>query len=184
MRSLQGHLLVASPHLGDPNFARSVVLIIQHEAEGALGVVLNRPSGKNIADVWEELTGTPNERDDPIYLGGPLEGPLMAIHTLKDAGEKEIVPGLWFATHRDHINAVVSQSTTPFRLFSGYSGWGAGQLDGEMEVGGWLTVEATAEFVFAANDDELWQLVVRRVGSDILKTDRNIREWPDDPSLN
>lgn len=101
-----------------------------------------------------------------------------------ESAETEIVPGLWFATQRDYINAVVETSNTPFRLFTGYSGWGGGQLENEMEVGGWLTLPASADFVFAENDDALWQLVVRHVGHDILKADRNIRELPDDPSLN
>jgi putative transcriptional regulator len=184
MLSLQGHLLIASPHLGDPNFARSVVLVVEHKDEGALGLVLNHPSSKTISDVWETLTGEPCDREDAIYLGGPLEGPLMAIHTTPASGESQIVPGLWFSTHRDQIDALVKKATTPFRLFSGYSGWGEGQLDGEMDAGGWLTLPATADAVFATDDDELWQMVVRRVGSEILKSDRQIREWPEDPSLN
>ena len=184
MDSLQGHLLIASPHLGDPNFARSVVLIVQHQAEGALGLVLNQPSTRTIADVWQELSGETSDRTDFIYVGGPMEGPLMAIHTSHPMGESEIVPGLWFATHRDHINELVNSAQTPFRLFSGYSGWGEAQLDGEMEAGGWLTLPANAEFVFSSEDDELWHRVVRKVGSEILKADRNIREIPEDPSLN
>lgn len=184
MHSLQGQLLIASPHLGDPNFSRSVVLVVKHEDEGALGLVLNRPSGKSIADVWEVLTGQTCDRNDPIYLGGPMEGPLMAVHTTSQSQEEEIVPGLWFATNRDNIDSLVSEATTPFRLFSGYSGWGEGQLDGEMDVGGWLTLPATAEYVFEADDDKLWRKVVSRVGDDILKADPQIREWPDDPSLN
>ena len=184
MHSLQGHLLIASPHLGDPNFARSVVLMVQHESEGALGLVLNQPSSKAICDVWQQLTGEESQRGDPIYVGGPLEGPLMAVHTSQPSSETEIVPGLFFATHRDHINNLVEKAETPFRLFSGYSGWGEGQLDGEMEAGGWLTLPASAEFVFGTTDEELWHAVVREVGSDILKADPQIRQWPNDPSLN
>ncbi len=184
MPSLQGHLLVASPHLEDPNFARSVVLIVQHEAEGALGVVLNRPSGKTVADVWSDLTGNECDSDEPIYVGGPLQGPLMAVHTLDESGELQIVPGLWFATKADHINRVVEGSQTPYRLFSGYSGWGGGQLDGEMKAGGWRTTDATASYIFTEDNDALWQTVVRHVGTDILRADQNIRQWPDDPSLN
>ena len=101
-----------------------------------------------------------------------------------ESAESELVPGLWFATQREYITAVVEESTTPFRLFTGYSGWGDGQLESEMEGGGWLTLPATVEFVFAENDDALWQLVVRQVGHDILKSDRSIRDLPDDPSVN
>ena len=201
MQSLQGHLLIASPHLGDPNFARSVVLMVEHQREGALGLVLNHPSPQTIANIWAELSGKSSDRTDFIYVGGPIEGPLMAIHTTAPMGESEIVPGLWFATHRDHINTLVESAETPFRLFSGYSGWSAGQLEAEMEAGGWitrqaskeddekeaggwLTLSASAEFVFSTEDDELWHMVVRRVGGEILRADRHIRRLPDDPSLN
>ena len=182
--SLQGHLLIASPHLGDSNFNRTVVLMVQHTGDGALGLVLNRPSNKRICDIWESLTGRTSDSDAPIYIGGPLEGPLMAVHTSRKLAENEIVPGLWFATHKEHLHTLVEQSKQPFRLFSGYSGWGSGQLEGEMRAGGWLKLPATAELVFADDDAEVWQLATRAVGHDILKADRAIKELPDDPSLN
>jgi putative transcriptional regulator len=183
MSSLKGRLLVASPHLGDPNFSHTVVLMVQHDGDGALGVVLNRPSGRLIRDVWEDLTGRRSESDAPIFIGGPLEGPLMAVHTLHSAGESEIVPGLWFATHRDHLHAIVDDQQHPFRLFSGYSGWGEGQLDRELKAGGWLTLPASAKHVFAEDDDILWQQVTREIGHDILKS-AHIKHVPDDPSIN
>jgi putative transcriptional regulator len=189
MQTLQGQLLIASPHLGDSNFNRTVVLMVQHTSDGALGLVLNRPSGKRICDIWQSLTGRASENEAPIYVGGPLEGPLMAVHTSRKLAENEIVPGLWFATHKEHLHALVEKSTgenskQPFRLFSGYSGWGSGQLEGEMKAGGWLLLPATAEHVFADDDDEVWQLATRTVGHNILKADRSIKDLPEDPSLN
>lgn len=184
MRSLQGHLLIASPHLGDTNFVRTVVLMVQHDEEGALGLVLNRPSGRRICDVWQDLTGRESDDESPIYIGGPLEGPLMAVHTNGQFPENEIVPGLWFATHKDVLHVLVDEPEKPFRLFSGYSGWGGGQLEGEMKVGGWLTLSADPSHVFCKNDDELWQKITREIGQDILKADRHIKDVPDDPSVN
>lgn len=184
MQSLQGQLLVASPHLRDPNFLHSVVLIVQHDVEGALGLVLNRPSDRSINEVWQELTGRQSDNPSPIYVGGPLAGPLMAVHTNGRFPENEIVPGLWFATHRDQLHEIVEEPGKPFRLFNGYSGWGEGQLDGEMEAGGWLTMRAHAKFVFPKDDETLWQVVAHEIGDDILRTDRRIREIPDDPSMN
>jgi putative transcriptional regulator len=184
MTSLKGHLLVASPHLGDSNFSHTVVLMVQHDADGALGLVLNRPSGRLIRDVWKDLTGRDSESDSPIFIGGPLEGPLMAVHTLQRCADNEIVPGLWFATHRDHLHEIVDDTVHPYRLFSGYSGWGEGQLDGEMKAGGWLTIPATARHVFADDDEYLWQQVTHQIGYDILKSDRHIKHVPDDPSMN
>jgi putative transcriptional regulator len=184
MQTFQGQLLIASPHLGDSNFARTVVLMVQHTGDGALGLVLNRPSDKRICDIWQSITGRDSDNESPIYVGGPLEGPLMAVHTSRKLAENEIVPGLWFATHKEHLHALVEHSKQPFRLFSGYSGWGGGQLEGEMKAGGWLLLPATAEHVFAEDDGEVWQLATRTVGHNILKADRSIKDLPENPSLN
>src|SRR5688572_30210730 len=98
--TLQGKFLVASPHLGDGNFFRSVVLVIKHDADGAFGLILNRPLNNTLAEVWqaidqEDITGSghvpdlsldaPLVGDQPIYVGGPVQGPLVVVHTLKKA---------------------------------------------------------------------------------------------------
>ena len=81
--SLQGQFLVASPHLGDGNFNRSVVLIIKHDDDGAFGLVLNRPTGNTVGDVWRMVTEQELDCDRPIYLGGPVQGPLVCLHRVK-----------------------------------------------------------------------------------------------------
>ena len=80
--SLAGHFLVASRYLRDPNFAQSVVLMIHHDQQGAMGVVINRPADKTIREVWEIIGNDPCDRDDLIYIGGPVPGPLVAVHRL------------------------------------------------------------------------------------------------------
>lgn len=182
MPTLQGQFLVASPYLGDGNFNRSVVLVIKHDEDGAFGLVLNRPTDSTVSDIWKVVAETPSDCLDPIYLGGPVSGPLVALHSLSSASEAEVVEGVFFSAHKDHLDRVV-RAQPPFRLFSGYSGWDKGQLDGEMEAGGWLTCPATAEFVFYKPDD-LWEQLVRIIAREILAPAIKTNQLPSDPSLN
>ena len=140
-KSLTGHFLVASRYLRDPNFARCVVLMIHHSDEGAMGVVLNRPSDKSVREVWEMIGNDPCDRDDLIYIGGPVPGPLVAVHALEAFSEREVLPGLYVSTHRDALDLIVRKQDHPCRLYSGNAGWGAGQLEGELEAGGYRVME-------------------------------------------
>ena len=183
MKSLKGHFLVASPHLADPNFYRSVVLIVQHDEEGAFGVVLNRPTNNTVADLWDLIGQMPCDNQQPVNVGGPVSGPLVAIHSDFAQSELEISQGVYFSSAKDSIIHIVSEPRGPFRLFVGYSGWAAGQLDNELEVGGWLTEPATHDDVFSDQSD-LWNRVARRIGLDILAPTFKHKIVPDDPSMN
>jgi putative transcriptional regulator len=183
MSSLQAHFLVASPYLTDPNFNRSVVLLIRHNEEGAFGVLLNRPMNNTVREIMRLAGEGECECDQPIYYGGPVQGPLVAVHGLEEHAEAEILPGVYFSAHKDQLRSIVDQDELPFRLFSGYSGWGDGQLEGELEVGGWLTAEATAELVFLSSEQQ-WQRLTREIGLDILGPEFKSKQLPDDPSLN
>jgi putative transcriptional regulator len=183
MHSLKGKLLIASPHLLDSNFAQAVVLMVQHTEEGALGVVLNRPSESTIGHVWTELLERPLHNQEPIFLGGPCPGPLMAVHKHPLCIDLEIAEELYFATQREHLETLVEEEIAPLRVFSGYSGWAASQLEAELEVGSWLVAEGTEEALFGDPAD-LWKTLSRRVGENILFTTLGIKEAPSDPSVN
>ncbi len=197
MQSLQGKLLVASPHLGDGNFFRSVVLLVKHDAEGAFGLILNRPLNSTLAEVWEAIQQEAAEAGDaeeqpldqmphgeqPLYVGGPVEGPLVILHSLKKYSEAQVMSGVHFAAHRDHIRKVITQTKKPFRVFSGYAGWGGGQLEGELQAGGWLISEASKEMVFYTADD-LWEKVVQGIAEQILSPAARTKHVPPDASLN
>jgi putative transcriptional regulator len=198
MSSLQGKFLVASPHLGDGNFFRSVVLMIKHDADGAFGLILNRPLNNTLAEIWqaidEESGGemhsaeldleAPLVGDQPIYVGGPVQGPLVVVHGAKKAwSEAQIMPGVHFAAHKDHLKKVITQTKKPFRVFSGYSGWGAGQLEGELQAGGWLIADADKETIFYTGDD-LWERIVQLIAEQILNPGQRTKHVPPDPSLN
>jgi putative transcriptional regulator len=181
--SLAGHFLVASRYLRDPNFAKSVVLMIQHDDEGAVGVVINRPAEKSVREVWDAIGYDPCDRDDLIYVGGPVPGPLVAVHTLEPFSEREVLAGVHVAMHRDAIDVIVRKKDVALRLYSGHAGWGSGQLEGELEAGGWLTTEATKEEIFA-DHETIWKSVTERIGLEIMAPDIDEKFVPTDPSLN
>jgi putative transcriptional regulator len=183
MKSYAGHFLVASPHLRDPNFAQTVVLMLQHEEQGALGVIVNRPGDKTVDDVWKMIGSDPIGSDEPVYIGGPVPGPLIALHNHRPLSEKEVLPGLYMAMQKDAIDALVRREGAKFRLFSGHSGWGGGQLENEMRVGGWLTTPAKAKDVLA-DPELLWKTVCGDIGRRIIAPDIPPERMPKDPGLN
>lgn len=182
-KSLAGHFLVASRYLRDPNFVHSVVLMIHHDQEGAMGVIINRPSEKTVREAWEIIGNDPCDRDDPIYMGGPVPGPLIALHPLEVLADHEVLPGLYLSTHRDTLDVIVRKQDVSLRLLSGNAGWGSGQLEGELEVGGWLYTRATIDDVFA-DHEAIWKGVTQRIGLEIMAPELDFEHVPPDPSLN
>ncbi len=168
MNSLEGFLLIASPRLPDPNFCRTVVLIIQHDHQGAFGLILNRPTDNTVEEIWEMIGEQPCDNHQPINLGGPVGGPLLALHNDLEVSEREILPGVHFATHKDHLNHLVADEMHQFRIFTGYSGWGAGQLEGELKVGGWMKLPANADYIFSDAED-MWKRAAQAVGEKVTR---------------
>jgi putative transcriptional regulator len=181
--SLKGHFLVASPKLRDPNFHRAVVLLVQHDDQGSLGLVLNRPLDVSVEAAWNQLSKTPCELHGPLHQGGPCEGVLMALHTDLEASDLQVIDGVQFSTTRDAIEHVVSHGGGEVRLFVGYAGWSPGQLEGELADGSWLTTPATGPSVFDAKE-HAWDRLIRQIGRDTLSQLIDPRLVPDDPSVN
>jgi len=182
MESLEGKFLIAAPELLDPNFVRTVVLMVQHNEQGALGLVVNRPSSKTVRELWSEVGEEPCENEQPVHLGGPVAGPLMAIHGLGGLAEIDVADNIFFAARKENLDRLVLCDDVPLKLFVGHSGWGPGQLEKEMEMGGWFTAPAAPEFVF--NDDpDVWSQLLRRRDSRVAAM-LNIRTQPTDPSMN
>ncbi|PQO48172.1 YqgE/AlgH family protein [Blastopirellula marina] len=184
MEYLAGKFLIASPYLPDPNFLRTVVLMVQHDQEGAVGLVLTRPINLTVQEVWQNVSGESIDAPDQVLQGGPVEGPLMAIHQEPKLSELEVIPGVYFASQRENIEPLIRENRKPFRLFLGYSGWAAQQLEDEMEVGGWLTLPAKPEQVFETNTDLLWKSVSGEVGENIMRDSLNLKSMPQDPNMN
>ncbi|NUQ63930.1 MAG: YqgE/AlgH family protein [Pirellulales bacterium] len=184
MNSLKGHVLVASPYLLDPNFVRTVVLLLHHSDEGAFGVVLNRPAEDTIKDLWQKVTNGTCDNEQLVHVGGPVSGPLMALHTVKAAAEMEVLPGLYFAAQRENLEKILRQKKHPVRVFVGHAGWGGGQLEKELKEGAWLTGPAESDYVFYDWDIDLWKRVSKQIGNALLTGMLRIKHIPDDPSCN
>lgn len=182
MDSLAGNLLIAIPDLHDQTFARTVVMLVQHDEEGASGLVLNRPSDVTITQVWDEVSAMPCDCQDLVYMGGPVEGPLIALHEEFHSGETCLCPNCYVSVGRESLNLLVNQSEARFRVYSGYSGWGPGQLEQELEQGGWFTCPATPQHVFDSPDG-LWRELCEQIGEDVLGTHIG-NVIPTNPTLN
>lgn len=183
MKSLQGHLLIASRDLADPNFHHAVVLIAQHSEEGALGLILNRRSKVSVKQVWDQISSAECDDQRPLHLGGPCPGPLIAIHTRHFLGDEQIIEGVFYGADKEHLEQLVNEQEDPVKFFAGYAGWGAGQLESELKSGSWLTLPASPEHVFS-DGDELWEHVVKALGRSTLISTLKLKHVPDDPSLN
>jgi putative transcriptional regulator len=156
------------------------VLVIHHEPQGAFGLVLTRRGDTNLATIWQESIHEPCPLDVPLMIGGPLEGPLLAVHANPGCADHEIMPGIYFTRHRDQIAAILAEESLPLRVFSGYSGWGSGQLEAELEDGSWGVTAATADFVFS-DEATLWRRVTRRVADERLVEWLGVRDVPEEP---
>lgn len=183
MESLKGNLLIAVPRLPDANFFRTVVLILRHDEQGALGLVLNRPSTVTVCDVWKTISGHKSDIQDLVYMGGPVQGPLIALHSSFSLAESDVIPGVYYSVHKDQLNELVESQREPLKVFTGNSGWGPGQLDNEVAAGGWFVMPAEQHHLFES-DDQLWKLVCESYGNEILVEERFRSKIPSDPSLN
>jgi putative transcriptional regulator len=179
IESLRGHLLVAAPTLVDPNFNRTVVLIAEHTEEGALGVVLNRPSESSVGEVVPDLSPLLDE-DELVYTGGPVQPTgVMVLAEFDDPVDAALpVDGeLGFVALEADTEAIAAQRA---RAFAGHSGWGPGQLEGELEEEAWFVAAFEREDAFADDPDELWSRVLMRKGGAYALVAR----MPLDPTLN
>ena len=173
MPSLAGKLLVATPVLLDPNFYRCVLLLIQHDDDGALGVVLNRPTTEAVDDHLPDWSGVVSE-PPVIHFGGPVQPDVAVALGATDRG---LSTGLNGVTMLDLDNP--PETGAPVRIYSGYSGWSQGQLEEELAEGAWYLTEAHPNDPFA-DADTLWRSVLRRQNSSVSIAST----YPDDAGLN
>ena len=183
MDSLRGKLLLAAPALKDPNFDRSVVFIAEHSEDGAMGLVLNRPSDAPVAEAIPDLEWVADSGAESVYVGGPVapngvivlaewEDPSQAVVLVDD--DLGFVPG--DVEDTDALAAAVRRA----RVYAGHAGWGPGQLEDELAEDAWIVEPPRREEVFTEEPEDLWAAVLRRKGRRyaLLST------MPPDPSLN
>jgi len=184
MKSLKGHLLLASTKLVDPNFAKAVVLIFDHTEEGAAGVIINRPVKKTIADIAEEVFEIRSNWDKPLHLGGPVSGPLAAAHTIKALADMEVMPGIYGALAPDHLQELIRKRQEPTLFLVNYAGWGPDQLEDELEEEAWHVMPARSEHLFWTEEHSLWETCIKEVSGQAMDEVLGIRIKPNDPGLN
>ena len=182
MESLAGQLLLASPSaLSDPNFARTVVLVGVHNEDGAIGVVLNRPSEMTVGEAVPQLQSAMDALE-PIYVGGPVQSSSVVFlaEFVDPAPAGLLVLGRIGFPAPDADVEELAQATSRGRVFAGHAGWSGGQLDAELENGDWITHAAQPEDVFTDAPEQLWSSVLARKGGSYAL----IARMPPDPSVN
>lgn len=185
LSSLVGHLLIAAPRMDDPRFARSVVLVLKHDEEGAMGIILNRPvdsSGRfpaQMAGLFDELQSL-STGYEPVRIGGPVGGPVIA---LKTPSVRDGEGGVYFIAGHEQLKQVAEEISGPLQFFVGHSAWTAGQLEQELEMGFWLTLPAATEFL-ESDHQEMWVNAIRESGRSVYRDVLGIHGFPQDVSLN
>lgn len=179
-QSLTGKFLLASNSLLDPNFLRTVVLVVRHDEDGAFGLVVNRPMTVTVAAALAPLIEEANHIDAPVYFGGPCQGPVFVLHTDVGIGGESPLEGVYVTTDREAIEALLVAGSEPIKFFASYSGWSKGQLESELAENSWLVCDAGIGEIFAVGDN-LWSR---------LHTQINLSKYvrpeliPDDPTVN
>ncbi len=179
--SLRGKLLVASPALVDPNFARTVIFITEHNEEGAMGIVLNRPAQASVSDVVPELANVA-DADAPVYVGGPVQPQALVVlaeFADPDAAAWIVVADVGFVSAETDIDEL-ERAVRRGRVYAGYSGWGAGQLEAELEIDSWIVEPPLPAELFPDDPGALWHDVLERKGGQYTL----IARMPENPSLN
>jgi putative transcriptional regulator len=183
MEPATGSLLIAAPTMADPNFARTIVLLLDAGESGALGVVLNRPTDLEVVDVlepWADLVAGPGV----LFQGGPVEtDAAIAVATVTADDEPVGWRRVFGSTGLVDLDAPVellSDAVSALRIFAGYAGWGVGQLEAEIEEGAWYVVPAEPQDPFLLDPGRLWSHVLRRQGGQLAM----LATMPSEPGLN
>ncbi len=181
MDSIRGQLLIAGPTLGDPNFWRTVVLIVEHNDDGAFGLVLNRPSETTVGEAVPVLADL-MDPDTDVLVGGPVQQSGVIVLAEFDDPEDAALIAFEDVGIVGTSSEVISRSTgvRAARAFAGHAGWGPGQLEDELERGDWILEPALRADAFTSDPSELWPSVLTRKGGSYAL----IARMPADPSLN
>ena len=178
----QGMLLVATPKLDETRFERSVVLLMQHDDRGTFGVAINKPANDSVKSVWEELTGAEPVEDQLVVAGGPLQGPVIALHQLKDLSDVAMPGGIYVSAQIEKLHELIKYED-PYRIVVGIAGWQRGQLQEELSSGCWYVLPSDADMVFE-DPEWMWEYCIDECGRQQI-VDLIGGDWfPDDPTMN
>ena len=161
-----GRYLVASRDLLDPNFIQTVILLVHHDEEGSMGLVVNRPARVRVTEVFDDIK-VAEANNGPVYLGGPVSpGGVLALLRArgKEEGAEDVVGDLHLVSSAKLLEETLAKGTDPksLRVFAGYAGWGAGQLESEMALGSWYVLEGDVGIAFDRSPSTLWERLIRK----------------------
>ncbi|MCX7980085.1 MAG: YqgE/AlgH family protein [Bacteroidia bacterium] len=181
MAPAPGTLLIAEPYLPDANFFRAVILLVEHNAGGSLGFVLNHPMPVQVKEVTDYFGEIPNT----LYRGGPVEkNKLFVLHAIPQLPDSQkIIEGVYWSADPRALRAVLATRDLPdtvIRFLAGYAGWAPGQLDYELARKAWIVAPARAEYVFFPEPQKLWQKVLSDLGGKYAF----LATLPEDPTVN
>ncbi len=177
-----GILLIADPFLKDPNFLRTVILLCEHQEEGSFGFVLNKQIEQTLDELVTELDGY----SLPVYYGGPVQmNTIHFVHQYPDLipDSIEVSKDIYWGGNFETVTALIKNNSlnlNRIKFFVGYSGWGGGQLKGELEEKSWLTVSANRKLVFNTEHNEIWKRSLQELGGEY----EMMINFPIDPQLN
>ncbi len=183
---LSGVLLVAAPMLTDPVFGRSVCLILEHTEDGSVGIVLNRAFSSDVQELWTHLTEGQEDVSNPpnhLNFGGPVSGPVLALHDQETLAEAGSGSGVYVAAQVENLKKLAQLSPEHYRLFVGHAAWKKGQLESEIDGGFWYPIGLDSELVFA-HESEMWPIGIRSVGRAVIQSVVGSERMPASPLLN
>jgi putative transcriptional regulator len=177
-----GTILIASPHLDDPNFWKTVVFLCGYDNDGSFGFVLNRKLDITLNDLFLEMKGVPF----PVYEGGPVEPhTLHFLHQYPNEieGGQEVMKGVYWGGNFERLKEMIYEGkidASKIRFFLGYSGWSEGQLESEIEEKTWMLCDAQQKFIFSEDDTQLWKETLNQMGDEY----KLVIHAPLDPQMN
>lgn len=178
-----GMLLVASPLLAGTPFERTAVFVVQDNENGTFGVTLNRPMEGEHWERFRDLFGVKSAARDTVLAGGPVAGPVLALHRDPELAEINIGDQVFVSVQAEAIDRLMQRSDGPYRIALGMLAWNPGQLNDEIQAGLWFPVEATVEDVFG-DPQRVWIDGVKRYGRRQMQRITGISHFPEDPMMN
>ncbi len=167
--NLKGQLLIATPLLRETNFEKTVVLIVQDDEQGIFGIVLNRPATEPLLQAWRQISGDEQTELDHFSLGGPLGGPIYAVHPIESLGEVPMQDGVFLTASAEVIDKVIQSGNERFRIFFGIAGWQPQQLTQELSRGLWHLMPGDSNLVFE-DPTFLWERSLLSFGRTTMRS--------------
>jgi putative transcriptional regulator len=178
----KGKILVSEPYLPDPNFERTIILLVEHNDDGSFGFIMNKPSLAKLGDVMQDLSTF----DAPVFIGGPVQqDTLHYIHRVQDLEESiEVMDGIYWGGNFDQLVSLIETkqvAASDIKFFLGYSGWSAGQIEEELKEDSWIVSDkVNEELLFDIKAEAMWQYALKRMGGRFSV----YSNYPQDPRLN